>query len=240
MKLIFSVLFFLGLIAGCNQIKDKQVENQTDRFQNMRHDMVENQIKARGVKDERVLEALNKVPRHKFVSKKLQSQAYGDEPLPIGQGQTISQPYIVGYMTEQLELRGDERVLEIGTGSGYQAAILAELCDSVFTIEIIPELSKRAGQVLKELGYRNVELKIGDGYEGWSEKAPFDAIIVTAAPEEIPQPLIDQLAVGGRMIIPVGDLYQELFLVEKTEEGIKEHRRLPVRFVPMQGGPDEE
>ncbi len=201
----------------------------------MRDKMVEQQIQSRGVKDKRVLDALRKIPRHKFVPKYLESQAYSDDPLPIGAGQTISQPYIVAYMTEQLELQGNERILEIGTGSGYQAAVLAELCDSVYSVEIIPELSMNAQKVLDEMGYDNVHLKIGDGFRGWAEKAPFDAIIVTAAPTEIPDALVAQLKVGGRMIIPVGDFFQELYLVIKTEKGIEKHRRLPVRFVPMRG-----
>ena len=235
MKSILFCLLFLFLFTGCKEMKNKKSEKQTDRFEQMRHAMVENQICARGVKDKRVLNAMEKVPRHKFVPKYLEEQAYFDEPLPIGEGQTISQPYIVAYMTEQLMLNGDERVLEIGTGSGYQSAILAELCDSVFTIEIISKLSREAQNVLSKLSYKNIQFKIGDGYQGWSQKAPFDAIIVTAAPEHIPQPLVEQLKVGGKMIIPVGDFYQELYLVVRTKKGVKKERKLPVRFVPMRG-----
>ncbi|UCF65927.1 MAG: protein-L-isoaspartate(D-aspartate) O-methyltransferase [bacterium] len=199
--------------------------------------MVEYQIEARGVKDLQVLEALRKVPRHLFVPEHLKNQAYADEPLPIGSGQTISQPYIVAYMTEQLHLQEKDRVLEIGTGSGYQAAILAELVDSVFTIEILEELSIQAQKTLRNLHYDNIEFKVGNGFYGWPEKAPFDAIIVTAAPENIPQPLIDQLKITGRMIIPVGDFFQELYLIRKTRKGIEKERKLPVRFVPLQGEP---
>jgi len=216
-------------------MREDRMGTGTDKYQKLRNLMVERQIEARGVKDSRVLEAMRKVPRHRFVPEKLQSQAYDDEPLPIGAGQTISQPYIVAFMTEKLSLQPNDRVLEIGTGSGYQAAILAELCDSVFTIEIIPELSERAQQVLTKLGYRNIQFKIGDGYIGWPEKSPFDAIIVTAAPDHIPQPLVEQLKVGGRMVIPVGDFFQDLYLVTKTEKGFKKKRILPVRFVPMRG-----
>ncbi len=233
-------LFLLGFIAGgCGKVSREKMKSEQPQYEKWRHRMVEEQIHRRGVDDERVLQAMEKVPRHLFVPEHLRDQAYADEPLPIGYGQTISQPYIVAYMTEQLALKGDERVLEIGTGSGYQAAILAELCDSVFTIEIVPELSKRAQEVIRELGYTNVQFRVGDGYQGWPEKAPFDAIIVTAAPRSIPQPLIDQLKVGGRMIIPVGDFYQDLYLITRTKQGIRKERKLPVRFVPMKGKAEE-
>jgi len=197
--------------------------------------MVREQIEARGVKDSLVLAAMRKVPRHLFVPERYRGEAYADHPLPIGHGQTISQPYIVAYMTEALGLKGNEKVLEIGTGSGYQAAVLAEIVDSVFTIEIIPELARSAEQRLKNLGYRNVFVRCGDGYKGWPEHAPFDAIIVTAAPDHIPQPLVNQLKGGGRMVIPVGSMFQELVLVVKRKEGIEKHPLLPVRFVPMTG-----
>jgi len=215
------------------------MDEQEDKFQKMRLEMVEKQIESRGVKDQRILEVFRKVPRHKFVARNLQKQAYTDEPLPIGEGQSISQPYIVAYMTEQLKLGGGERVLEIGTGSGYQAAILAELCDSVFTIEILPDLSEHTAQTLQSLGYSNIQFKVGDGYRGWLEKAPFDAIIVTAAPDHVPQPLIGQLKIGGRMIIPIGEYYQELYLFRQTDEGLQKEKKLPVRFVPMRGEVDE-
>jgi len=238
MRLYIILLIFI--IFGCNGVKEKKEENQNDRFEQMRHKMVEYQIKARGIQDARVLEVLRKIPRHLFVPENLKDQAYNDEPLPIGSGQTISQPYIVAYMTEQLHLEGTERVLEIGTGSGYQAAVLAELVQRVYSIEIIPELSYQAQKVLDILGYTNIEFKIGNGYFGWPDAAPFDAIIVTAAPEKIPQTLIDQLKIGGRMIIPVGDFFQNLYLVEKKEDGIKKENKLPVRFVPLQNEPKKD
>jgi protein-L-isoaspartate(D-aspartate) O-methyltransferase len=239
MKTISLILFSLYLILGCKDMKKEKMQDSQDRFAEIRSAMVQNQIKARGVRDNRVLEAMREVPRHLFVPDKYQGDAYRDEPLPIGSGQTISQPYIVAYMTEQLDLEGDERVLEIGTGSGYQAAILAELSDSVFTIEIIPELSEKARQVVESLGYRNVQFKVGDGYQGWPEKAPFDAVIVTAAPDHVPQPLLDQMGTDGRMMIPVGDFFQELYLIRKTKRGFKKERKLPVRFVPMTGESDK-
>ncbi len=197
--------------------------------------MVQEQITARGISDERVLAAMEKVPRHRFLPKHLWDEAYDDGPLPIGYGQTISQPYIVAYMTEQLALSGDEKVLEIGTGSGYQTAILAELAKEVYSVEIIPELGHRAARILKELGYTNVHVRIGDGYRGWPEEAPFDAILLAAAPDHIPQPLIDQLKEGGRMILPVGEYYQDLVLIRKTPEGVIKESQIPVRFVPMRG-----
>ena len=197
--------------------------------------MVQEQIEARGVKNPRVLEAMRTVPRHRFVPPDVAHLAYQDSPLPIGNGQTISQPYIVAYMTEVLELEPHHRVLEIGTGSGYQAAVLAEVVKEVYTIEIVPELAQRAEQTLKALGYANVRVREGDGYAGWPEHAPFARIIVTAAPERIPQPLIDQLAPGGRMVIPVGERrgMQWMTIVEKTPTGIVERKTIPVAFVPF-------
>ncbi|MCM8795926.1 MAG: protein-L-isoaspartate(D-aspartate) O-methyltransferase [Candidatus Omnitrophica bacterium] len=195
--------------------------------------MVRTQIQARGVKDKRVLEAMLKVERHLFVPKIWQHLAYEDMPLPIGEGQTISQPYIVGLMTELLELKGEEKVLEIGTGSGYQAAILAELAKEVYTIEILPKLASKAEKLLKELGYKNIKVKCGDGYLGWPEFAPFDAIIVTCAPDKVPLPLIEQLAEAGRLVIPVGETYQNLKLLIKSKGRIEERDIIPVRFVPM-------
>jgi protein-L-isoaspartate(D-aspartate) O-methyltransferase len=198
--------------------------------------MVETQIVARGVRDQRVLAAMRKVPRHLFVDPAQRAEAYEDHPLPIPGNQTISQPYIVALMTELLELEPSSRVLEIGTGSGYQSAVLAELSDEVYTIEIVPELARLAASRLKELGYDNVTVKEGDGYRGWPEHAPFDAVIVTAAPERIPQPLLDQLAPGGIMVIPVGGFFQELKVFRKSADGrITEKDILPVRFVPMTG-----
>lgn len=218
-------------------MKHHNPRDQMDKFKEKRNHMVESQIEARGVKDIRVLEAMRSVPRHDFVPDNMKNYAYNDEPLPIGSGQTISQPYIVAYMTEKLGLKGDERVLEVGTGSGYQAAILAELTDSVFTIEIIPELSKTAQKTLRRLDYHNIQFKIGNGYYGWAEKSPFDAIIVTAAPENIPETLIEQLRIGGKMIIPVGNFFQELYLITKNKDGYKKRKTLPVRFVPLQEEP---
>jgi protein-L-isoaspartate(D-aspartate) O-methyltransferase len=196
--------------------------------------MVKTQIEARGISDPAVLKALRKVERHHFVLPKDMSKAYNDYPLPIEEGQTISQPYIVAFMTEALKLKPTDKVLEIGTGSGYQAAILAEICDSVFTIEIFPKLGNKAIELFSEFGYKNIFCKIGDGYKGWSEHVPFDAIIVTCAPSNIPEPLKNQLAEGGRMIIPVGGYpAQSLVLLEKRNGKIREKDVLPVRFVPM-------
>ena len=198
--------------------------------------MVEDQIKRRGVKDVGVLKAVQKVEREKFVPEKYRDLAYSDNPLPIGHQQTISQPYIVAYMTEHLQVSKSHNVLEIGTGSGYQAAILAELAHHVFTIEIIPKLAESAEKVLMELGYENITVRTGDGYKGWPEEAPFDRIMVTAAPNEIPEKLVEQLAPNGRMILPVGGsiFAQYLWLVQKDKEGIvTKEKILAVRFVPM-------
>lgn len=201
----------------------------------MRESMVRDQLQARDIKDPLVLEAMRRVPRHRFVPDNLIDSSYEDNPLPLILGQTISQPYIVGYMTQALALRGGERVLEIGTGSGYQAAILAEIAGEVYTIEILPELETLARVTLEGMGYKNIRFRCGDGYQGWPEASPFDRIIVTAAPDHIPQPLIDQLKPGGKMIIPVGSVEQELVLIEKTESGISRRSAIPVRFVPMTG-----
>ncbi|MFH1573217.1 MAG: protein-L-isoaspartate(D-aspartate) O-methyltransferase [Acidobacteriota bacterium] len=206
-----------------------------ERFRRLRENMVREQLQARDVKDARVLAAIRRVPRHEFVTPELVGSAYEDNALPLMQGQTISQPYIVGYMTQALQLGGDERVLEIGTGSGYQAAVLAELAREVYSIEILPDLARRAEAILTRLEYKNIHLRVGDGYQGWAEQAPFDCIIVTAAPDHIPQPLIDQLKVGGRMIIPVGRFEQDLILIEKEKRGVTRRSTIPVRFVPMTG-----
>jgi len=196
--------------------------------------MVERQLNPRGIKDERVLEAMAKVPREEFIPADERSDAYEDGPLPIGYDQTISQPYIVAFMTEQLRPKPSDRVLEIGTGSGYQAAILAELVADVYTIEIVEPLATTAEATLQRLGYKNVHLMVGDGYRGWPEEAPFDAIIVTCAPGKVPQPLVDQLKDDGRMVIPVGERFaQQLYLLEKKNGQLKESATLPVRFVPM-------
>jgi protein-L-isoaspartate(D-aspartate) O-methyltransferase len=206
-----------------------------DDFRERRLAMVERQIRARDVEDPRVLEAMRSVPRHRFVPQDLAAFAYDDRPLAIGRGQTISQPYIVAYMSELLAAAPHHRVLEVGTGSGYQAAVLAKLAKEVFTIEIVPELARKAAQTLKELGFTNVHVREGDGYAGWPEHAPFDRIMVTAAPEKIPQPLIDQLAAGGRLVIPVGEQHdtQWMTVVDKTANGVVQRKTIPVAFVPF-------
>jgi protein-L-isoaspartate(D-aspartate) O-methyltransferase len=213
----------------------KPVPTDADQFRRLRERMVSDQLQARDIRDGRVLGAMLKVPRHVFVPPGIVSSAYEDTALPLALGQTISQPYIVAYMTEVLHLQGTERVLEIGTGSGYQAAVLAEIVPEVFTVEILPELLKRAQTTLGSLGYKNIHFRAADGYQGWPEFAPFDCIIVTAAPDHVPQPLIDQLKSGGRMIIPVGRFEQDLILVEKERSGIARRTTIPVRFVPMTG-----
>ena len=196
--------------------------------------MVKNQLERRGIQDKGVLRVMRETPRHLFVPKNLEDAAYEDGPLPIGEGQTISQPYIVALMTELLELNGDERILEIGTGSGYQAAVLSTLVKKVYSIEIVKSLAETAGKRLKEMQYNNVTVKYGDGYEGWQEYAPFDAIIVTAAPDEIPQTLIDQLKIRGRLVLPVGTYFQKLKVITKMRDGeIGEKNIISVRFVPM-------
>jgi len=197
--------------------------------------MVDRQIARRGIDDPRVLAAMRRVPRHELVPPNVRADAYDDTPLPIRHSQTISQPYVVAFMTEALELEPSDRVLEVGTGSGYQAAVLAEIAREVWTIEIVAPLAERAERDLARLGYRNVHVRAGDGYRGWPEHAPFDAIIVTAAPDHVPEPLIEQLAVGGRLVLPVGTGTQELVLIERTADGVKRRRLLGVRFVPMTG-----
>jgi len=226
-RLVLVVFFALG----CHM----QNATPPDAWAEARERMVREQIAGRGILDPRVLAAVAHVPRHELVPVEMREQAYEDRPLPIGRGQTISQPYVVAYMTEQLRLRGDERVLEVGTGSGYQAAVLAELAREVYSIEIVPELGERARADLARLGYSNVHVRVGDGYRGWPEHAPFDAIIVTAAPGHVPQPLIDQLAVGGRLVLPVGDFEQELLRIERDATGIRREHLIGVRFVPMRG-----
>ncbi len=225
------------------KLRNKQHKESQDgdkQWKAKARNMVENQIKIRGIRDERVLEAMKNTPRHLFVPDAYKDRAYVDGPLPIGHGQTISQPYIVALMTSVLDLDGTEKVLEIGTGSGYQAAILSQLAKEVYSIEIVKSLATQAEQLLKEQGYDNVEVKHGNGYKGWPDKAKFDRIIITAAPEEIPQVLIDQLKRGGKMVVPVGTYHQLLKLIEKTESGkIKEKTVTGVRFVPMVH-PDEK
>ena len=210
-------------------------DTPSDSYQAARERMVREQIEARGVRDARVLAAMRKVPRHLFVPLDALPYAYSDQPLPIGNAQTISQPYIVAFMTEALELKPQDRVLEIGTGSGYQAAVLAELVAQVYSIEIVEPLGKQAADRLNQMRYGNIKLRIGDGYRGWPEAAPFNAIMVTAAPDHVPPVLIDQLAEGGRLVLPVGRFFQNLLRVRRTPEGIKQEDLLPVRFVPMVG-----
>ena len=229
--MLFSFLSLPAAVAA------QGATTAADSFVAERNAMVDQQIRARGINTPAVLEAMREVPRHLFVPPDVRYLAYTDRPLPIDAGQSISQPYIVAYMTEAAELSPDETVLEIGTGSGYQAAVLGEIAREVYTIEIIPELAQRADGVLAGLGYTNVHVKTGNGYLGWPEHAPFDAILVTAAPEQVPQALVDQLALGGRMVIPVGVMNQKMMIIEKTPKGVVERRTIPVRFVPMTGKP---
>jgi len=226
MKKFILLTFIISFFGKCEQ---------DGRFTNVREQMVQDQIIARGVKDTATLHAMRKVPRHEFVPPELIGYAYDDTPLPIGSEQTISQPYIVAYMTESINPQKDQKILEVGTGSGYQAAVLAEIVDSVYTIEILPELAETASERLKQLGYRNIKVRCGDGYAGWEEAAPFDAIIVTAAAEDIPQPLIEQLKDGGIIVIPVGSMMsiQALTIVKKHGNDLEKKTVLPVRFVPL-------
>jgi protein-L-isoaspartate(D-aspartate) O-methyltransferase len=230
MRIVAQYLVFVAIAnTGCGQQTPTAAEFATHRQR-----MVEQQLKPRGIKDERVLAAMAKVPREEFIPVDARADAYEDGALPIGYDQTISQPYVVAFMTEQLRPKQSDRVLEIGSGSGYQAAILGELVAEVYTIEIVEPLAKSAEATLQRLDYNNVHIKMGDGYKGWPEEAPFDAIIVTCAPEKVPQPLVDQLKDGGRMVIPVGERFaQQLYLLEKKNGQLKESVTLPVRFVPM-------
>jgi len=206
-----------------------------ETFETLRREMVEKQIRARGIRDPRVLDALLRIPRHEFVPPALKAEAYDDTPLGIGEGQTISQPYIVAFMTELACLNPDSKVLEVGTGSGYQTAVLSVLAREVFSIEIIEHLGQLAKEKLERGHFSNVHVRIGDGYQGWPEESPFDAILVTAAPHHVPQPLLHQLKIGGRLVIPIGDFYQDLAVYTKTERGVQEEKVIPVRFVPMTG-----
>lgn len=233
MRLRLHLLVLALLLIGCNNQRPAQAQEDMD-YTVQRENLVD-LLADEGIVDARVLDALRRVERHRFVPDGYLDRAYDNRPLPIGSGQTISQPYVVAYMTEILQLNESHRVLEIGTGSGYQAAVLAEVAGQVYSIEIVQELGENAAALLHELGYDNIHVRIGDGYQGWPEMAPFDAVIVTAAPDHIPQPLVDQLAVGGRMIIPVGDDYQRLTLILRTSEGVEVIDDLPVRFVPMTG-----
>lgn len=225
-----QLIVFIWLVVWCTFLGSAQTD-----YLSQRKIMVETQLKARDITDKETIWAMLKVPREQFVPKEYRIYSYNDGPLPIGEGQTISQPYIVAYMTQALRLKPENKVLEVGTGSGYQAAVLSEIVDSVFTIEIVEKLGIKAGQLLKSLGYDNVKVRIGDGYHGWPEKGPFDAIMVTAGAETIPQPLIDQLKEGGYMIIPVGPHrgVRQLVRVIKKDGNIKRKNLMAVRFVPF-------
>ena len=231
-----TLALFLGaMMAGCSPPGGQAVGAERPDWTDLRERMVRQQIETRGVKDEQVLAAMRSVPRHRFVPDDYREASYQDSPLPIGESQTISQPYIVALMSELLEVEAGDKVLEIGTGSGYQAAVLAAMGVEVYTVEIRQGLCERAKLTLAELGYDNAYVRCGDGYGGWPEQAPFAGVIVTAAPDRIPEPLIDQLAVGARMVIPLGDFYQQLMVIKKTDDGVEERSVIPVRFVPMTG-----
>ena len=231
--LLVLLIVTITWLGGANASGALRSRQSADPYAQQRALMVAEQIRAGGVRDSRVLQAMRAVPRHEFVPPSQRHLAYADRPLPIGYGQTISQPFIVGYMTEGLGVTKAHKVLEVGTGSGYQAAVLAQLSGQVYTIEIVPELARQAAATLTRLGYSNVQVREGDGYAGWPQHAPFDRIMVTAAPERIPQPLIDQLASGGRMVIPVGNAEQWLMVLEKTAAGVVARRTIRVRFVPF-------
>jgi protein-L-isoaspartate(D-aspartate) O-methyltransferase len=226
--------FATALAAACSTSMGQTNE---ERWSADRQRMVEEQLRARDIRAVSVLDAMRRVPRHRFVPEEERASAYSDHPLPIGFNQTISQPYIVAFMTEALDVKPDHRVLEIGTGSGYQAAVLGELAKQVFTIEIVEPLAARARKTLEELGYKNIQVRAGNGYAGWPEEAPFDRIMVTAAPDAIPPALIDQLKMDGLMAIPIGVREQELQVLRRTPSGMVVLKTLPVRFVPMTGKP---
>jgi len=238
-KIIFFIfaliLAVIYLVNALHSHEKQPTDKPDDPYLKARLRMVSSQIEQRGVTDKNILEAMRRIPRHLFIPEKYRSHAYDDGPMPIGEGQTISQPYIVALMTWLIKPDEGDKILEIGTGSGYQAAVLAELAGEVYTIEIVEVLGHRAKALLDNLEYKNIDFRIGDGYQGWPEQAPFDGIIVTCAPPEVPQPLLDQLAEGGLMIIPVGVDYQELVLFEKKDGEIIKRSVLPVRFVPMTG-----
>jgi protein-L-isoaspartate(D-aspartate) O-methyltransferase len=229
--LLSVVLLSLPLPVG--SLHQARRDTDIEQYTRERASMVAEQLRPRGISDARVLDVMRKVPRHLFVPESVRPLAYADRPLPIGHGQTISQPFIVAYMTDALGVARTHRVLEVGTGSGYQAAVLAHLAREVYSVEIVPELARRASALLDSLGYSNVYVREGDGYAGWPERAPFDRIIVTAAPDQVPRGLVDQLANEGRMVIPVGTSEQWLTLIEKTTNGVTQRRTLPVRFVPL-------
>jgi protein-L-isoaspartate(D-aspartate) O-methyltransferase len=231
----FCVAIVLAALACGDSVTGTQ-RGSHDRDGERRR-MVDEQLKARDIRDARVLEAMLTVPRHLFVPEAQRAEAYTDAPLPIGHGQTISQPYIVAFMTQALSVQPGDRILEIGTGSGYQAAVLSALANAVYTIEIVAPLAERARDTLTRLGYRNIQVRTGNGYRGWPEHAPYDRIIVTAAPDEVPAALVQQLKIGGVMAIPVGTVTQELRILRRTATGTETLRTLPVRFVPMTGKP---
>ena len=236
--LIFIILIFIFIIFLLIVIYEHDKIEETDDYIEKRQSMVLNQLQSRDIIDPEVLQAMLTVPRHKFVDEHIRESAYNDYPLAIGEGQTISQPYIVALMTQLLELKGNEKVLEIGTGSGYQAAVLAEIVEEVYTVEIYESLSKKSEKLLTDLGYRNIKFKVGDGYHGWEEYAPYDVIIVTCAPDHVPPPLLQQIKDdGGRIVIPVGGIWmvQTLMKIEKTGGQIKSKGIIGVRFVPMIG-----
>lgn len=225
------------MILACDSGVAKVGEMEVEAFKVQREKMVESQLQARDIDDPRVLAAMRQVPRHRFVPISQMSRAYDDHPLAIGEGQTISQPYIVALMTKLVGPQKSHKVLEIGTGSGYQAAVISLLVDQVYSIEIVPGLAENAARLLAELSYDNVQVREGDGYQGWPEEAPFDCILVTAAPKKVPPPLLDQLAIGGRLVIPVGStsFAQTLLVIERTKKGFERRNIIPVRFVPMTG-----
>lgn len=231
--LLFGAGASLAIACGASHAQ-RQSEEQMARA---RSQMVAEQMRARDIRDPRVLQAIERVPRHLFVPEAQRDDAYADYPLPIGYGQTISQPYIVAFMTQALEVRPTDKVLEIGTGSGYQAAVLGELAHEVYTIEIVEPLAESAKKTLADLGYKNVHVRAGNGYLGWPEEAPFDRIMVTAAPDEVPPALVEQLKMDGLMAIPVGSVFQELRIMRRTADGMQTLQTLPVRFVPMTGKP---
>ena len=230
---IAFVLVIAGLACGAGSAEQRGARD----WDAERRRMVDEQLRARDIRSPRVLDAMLTVPRHLFVPEPLRAEAYRDSPLPIGLDQTISQPYIVAFMTEALDVQPGHRVLEIGTGSGYQAAVLGLLAKDVYTIEILPPLAERARGTLSALGYRNIQVRTGNGYLGWPEHAPYDRIMVTAAPDEVPTALVDQLKIGGVMAIPVGTVTQELRILRRTATGMETLTTLPVRFVPMTNKP---
>jgi protein-L-isoaspartate(D-aspartate) O-methyltransferase len=234
MRPMSEPLFALVLLAAL-VIPVGALHAQDDVYAARRLQMVQDQIRKRSIEDPKVLAAMSAVPRHIFVPETYRAQAYDDYPLPIGSNQTISQPYIVALMTSLLDLKGGENVLEVGTGSGYQAAVLAQIAAHVYTIEILDPLAERARRTLAGLGYDNVEVKVGDGWGGWPEHAPYDGILVTAAPPRVPDPLLQQLKIGGHLVVPVGSFFQDLVVYTRTPDGFEKRNVIPVRFVPMTG-----